>query len=63
MLIMVYKRGGKTMIDEFATGAGVRRVVNVLGLASDDYAVIEGELIKSFDNKTLTEKGKTLCQD
>jgi len=63
-IFMVYQdeTDGDFKIQKFETGASVRRFLITKHLAYPDFTLIEGTLLKSFDNKTFTMKGKNLCQ-
>lgn len=60
-LIFQEETDGEIKIQSFPTTASVRRFVFNMKLGPNDYAIIEGKILKSFDNKTFTEKGKHLC--
>lgn len=62
MLIVITQEKGKDppSIFTFHTGASLRRFLYLRKLKPEDFCIIEGELLKAF-NQTCTEKGKALC--
>lgn len=58
-IIVIYQNetDGDIIFKTFRTGASVRRFVYQMKFGPNDYAMIEGNVIKSFDNKTFTLKG------
>jgi hypothetical protein len=60
MIILIVK--GDDRIYEFFTGASLRRFIRLTKLQQGDFTLIEGTILKSLDNKTLTQKGKALCR-
>ncbi len=67
MLIIYQKSNGEigitTVVSTLYTEGSIKWLSQQLHLESKDYALIEGDLLKSVDNKTLTKKGKFLCQN
>ncbi len=63
-LYVIYKEEteGDIKIQPCIAGGEVRRFLFQKDLHSSNFAIIEGELLKSFDNTTLTAKGEILCQ-
>jgi len=61
-LVLVYQRqtDGEILIKVFRTGASLRRFLFQTKMHPNDYCLIEGNVLKTFDNFN-TKKGETLC--
>lgn len=61
-LIIVYQAetDGDIKIKTFKTGASLRRFIIQTKMHPNDYCLIEGNILKTFDNFNTT-KGEYLC--
>jgi len=59
-LILIHKIKGFVLLKTFMTGASLRRYIINANLKPEDYCLIEGKVLKTFENFTTT-KGENLC--